>query len=120
MSLDASLSGTRNIIRNILCPGQAAFTVLRKTLELQFEEVTKVSAFTPQTLVNRQSTKKVQRQTASQVQGFPWVRTKRSLANLCMRTCTVSGEEHRCSHDVNGKRYKYETIFRGGGRRGEL
>ena len=118
MSLDASLSGTRNIIRNILCPGQAAFTVLRKTLELQFEEVTKVSAF--QMLVSRQSTKKVQRQTASQVQDFPWVRTKRSLANLCMRACTVSGEEHRCSHDVNGKRYKYETIFRGGGRRGGL
>jgi hypothetical protein len=47
VSLDASLSRTRNIIREVLCPGQAAFTVLRKTLELQFGEVTKASAFTP-------------------------------------------------------------------------
>ena len=93
------------------CPGQAAFTVLRKTLELQFGEVTKASAFTPLILVSSQSTQKVPRQTAVQVQDFPWVRTKRSPNNLCMQACTVSREKHQCSHDVNGKRYRYESIF---------
>src|ERR1700728_2545589 len=69
------------------------------------------SAFTPLILVSSQSTQKVPRQTAVQVQDFPWVRTKRSPNNLCMQACTVSREKHQCSHDVNGKRYRYESIF---------
>jgi hypothetical protein len=29
-----------------------------------------------------------------------------------MQACTVSREKHQCSHDVNGKRYRYESIIR--------
>jgi hypothetical protein len=33
-----------------------------------------------------------------------------------MQACTVSREKHQCSHDVNGKRYRYESIFERKGR----
>jgi hypothetical protein len=30
---------------------------------------------------------------------------------LMHAVCTVSREEHQCSHDVNGKKYRYESIL---------
>jgi hypothetical protein len=75
-------------------------------LELQFGEVTKARASTPLILVSRQSTKKVPKANCSSSSRFPLGKDRTKPGQHVHGT--VSREEHQFSHDVNGKKYRYE------------